>query len=448
MSNDLLNTTIANTFATPAKLNIDTDKNRIIANSLAGRLPTDTPQSYVSNTKTATIDAIQKKEITEKYNILQDYIWTLSENKNIVAQHIPKLIATEYNIETSPIIQNLKAAYSLSKELIKANVSISGLGNVAAPEWAKTYLDRAASSELVKKGVGAADEIIKKIGTATKANAPDGHAWQSFKLKELYQHLYSVSKTGNQFIFPYMDDEFLNLSNNFTEGNEYLQFDGLIFNLDTKDAVSNLKKFSSLPALLSPGAFIQAPQFYNFDTDEPTVTINFPLYNIVDSYETQKNINFVKLFGLNNMAHRKDLLAVDPSRIYDIYIPGKANFPLCFVSDYKVDHLGTKKLYGNDIYPEAYNVSITFKSLIKYDVNMFTEAMNMAGKYVPPPGRSLAKSEIKSEFKEAIKEGDFTPRETWRENMTPTNAPISKKPFSPAKDTSSIEDVATYLRRP
>lgn len=387
MGNDLLSVKNKNPFENSSTLAIDADKNRIIANSLASRLPTDTPHSYVSNTNTVTTDAIQKKEITEKYNILQDYIWTLSENKNIVAQHIPKLIATEYNIETSPIIQNLKAAYSLSKELIKSNASILGLGNVAAPEWAKTYLDGAPSSDLVEKGVSAAAEIINKIGTATKANAPDGHAWQSFKLKELYQHLYSVSKTGNQFIFPYMDDEFLNLSNNFTEGNEYLQFDGLIFNLDTKDAVSNLKKFSSLPALLSPGAFIQAPQFYNFDTEEPSVTINFPLYNIVDSYETQKNMNFVKLFGLNNMAHRKDLIAVDPSRIYDIIIPGKVNLPLCFVSDYKVDHLGTKKLYGNDIYPEAYNVSITFKSLIKYDANMFTEAMNMAGKYMPPPGR-------------------------------------------------------------
>ena len=163
MATDLLTAKLENSFANPTTLTIDADKKRIISNSLAGRLPTDTPHSYVSNTNTVTTDAIQKKEITEKYNILQDYIWTLSENKNIVAQHIPKLIATEYNIETSPIIQNLKAAYSLSKELIKSNASILGLGNVAAPEWAKTYLDRASTSELVKKGVSDASEIINKI---------------------------------------------------------------------------------------------------------------------------------------------------------------------------------------------------------------------------------------------------------------------------------------------
>ena len=104
-----------------------------------------------------------------------------------------------------------------------------------------------------------------------------------------------LSRTGNKFIFPYMDDEFLNLTNNFTEGNEYLQFEAGLFTLDTKDAVSKLKKFSSLPAFLSPGAYIQSPQFYNFDTTEPSVTISFPLYNIINAYETKKNMNFVIL---------------------------------------------------------------------------------------------------------------------------------------------------------
>jgi hypothetical protein len=70
----------------------------------------------------------------------------------------------------------------------------------------------------------------------------------------------------------------------------------------------------------------------------------------------------------------------------------------------------------------------------------------MANTYVPPPGRSLPKSEIKSEFKEAKKEGDFNSREIYKEKMINTNAPIPKKQFSRVADNSTIEDVANYLR--
>jgi len=391
---DIPNTPLKNSFEGQVSLSLQkTDSARIQANVLAGRLPEQNYGDLINTAKPVTIDSKMKDPSYENFDILKDYIWTLSENKNIITQQIPKLIATEYNIETSPIVQNLKAAFAVSREAFSQNANIAesaaaamGVANVLSPEWASTYADKIANNDTLKSIGKYSESVLNKIATATKA-MPNGHVWHNSKLKELYNHLYTVSRTGNKFVFPYMDDEFLNLTNNFTEGNEYLQFDAGLFTLDTKDAVSKLKKFSSLPALLSPGAYIQSPQFYNFDTTEPSVTISFPLYNIIDGYETKKNMNFVKLFGLNNMPYRKNLIAVDPTRIYDIYIPGKANFPLCYVSNYTVDHLGTKKLMGEEIYPEAYNVKITFTSLIKYDVNMFLETMNMAGKYMPPPGR-------------------------------------------------------------
>jgi hypothetical protein len=373
---------------------------RIQANVLASRQPDQNYGDFINTDKPATVNSKTNDPSYENFDILKDYIWTLSENKNIITQYIPKLIATEYNIETSPIVQNLKAAFAVSKEAFSQNADIAksaanamGVTNVLSPEWASTYADKIANSGPLQSVKNFSKSILDKIAIATKA-MPNDHVWHNSKLKELYNHLYTVSRTGNKFIFPYMEDEFLNLTNNFTEGNEYLQFDAGLFTLDTKEAVSKLKKFSSLPALLSPGAYIQSPQFYNFDTTEPSVTINFPLYNIIDGYETKKNMNFVKLFGLNNMPYRKNLIAVDPTRIYDILIPGKANFPLCYVSSYTVDHLGTKRLMDEEIYPEAYNVKITFTSLIKYDVNMFLETMHMKGKYTPPPGKKSEKVEI------------------------------------------------------
>jgi hypothetical protein len=386
----------------------DQNQERIKAEAANSRSEGNSSNTQINTKKTPTVDAIQKKSIKEEFNILKDYIWTLSENKNNIINNIPKLIATEYSIETSPLVQNLKSSYAITAQLFSENKKIlgsaieslvpnaKGLVDTISPEWVSTFLEGKTSSELVNKVAGSTKDIFQKIGDATNANAPDDHSWQSAKLQELYKNLYTLKSSGKKFIFPYMDDEFLSLSNNFSEGNEYLQFEGGLFSLDTSNTRGNLKKFSNLPALLVPGAYIQSPQFYDFSSSGcPVITINFPLYNNVDSYETSKNMKFVKLFGLNNMPYRQNLLAVDPTKIYDILIPGKANFPLCYVSNYVVDHIGTKSLFRNEIYPEAYNVQITFTSLIKYDANMFIDAMNMKGIYTPPPGRKQSeKSEI------------------------------------------------------
>jgi hypothetical protein len=385
----------------------DQNIERIKSESINSRSPGNAAIAQINTKKRPTIEAVTKQQIIEEFNILKNYIWTLSENKNIIINNIPKLIATEYNIETSPLVQNLKSSFAISSYLFSENKKIlgsaiesvipnaKGLTDVASPEWVSTFLEGKTSSDIVNKVVNSTKNIFDKIGAATKASAPDDHKWQSEKLRELYKNLYTLKSTGKKFIFPYMDDEFLSINNNFSEGNEYLQFEGGLFSLDMNNTRGNLKKFSNLPALLSPGAYIQAPQFYDFSSSgSPVITIKFPLYNNIDSYETAKNMKFVKLFGLNNMPYRQNLLAVDPTKIYDIIIPGKANFPLCYVSNYIVDHIGTKSLFGDDIYPEAYSVQITFTSLIKYDVNMFLETMNMKGKYTPPPGRKSETVEI------------------------------------------------------
>ena len=390
---------------------------RVNEEARASRSANSPTSKQVNNTQTPNADNFQKSSVSEDYNILKDYIWNLSENKTIIIDHVPKLIATEYNIETSPLIQNLKSSLTIGVEGVNQSASIlrsasntvvpgmlDSFKSISAPEWAKTYAENASNSDVMKNAKDYFSNIKQKLSEATKESMPSEMQWNSLKLKELYDHLYTLSRTGKKFIFPYLDDEFLSLSNRFDEGNEYLQFDAGLFQIDTSNAKSNLKKFSQLPSLLSPGAYIQMPQFYNFDSvGEPSVTISFPLYNTKNSYETQKNLKFVKLFGLNNMPYRKDLIAVDPTRIYDIVIPGKVNLPFCYVSDYTVNHLGTKSLYGEEIYPEAYSVKITFTSLIKFDANMYIDAMNMARVYVPPPGRSLAKSEIKEKKESSAK---------------------------------------------
>jgi hypothetical protein len=417
----------------------------ILTAAVAARSAEPPTSTQVNTKKTPTKDSILRNNPLEDYNILKDYIWTLSENKNIIIDYVPKLIATEYNIETSPLVQNLKASLTIGLEGLSQSKTI--LNDATGFQWAKTFTDGAANNESIQKAQGYVADIGKKMSQMTKASLNSEMNWNNTKLKELYDHLYTLSKTGKKFVFPYLDDEFLSLKNTFSEGNEYLQFDLGLFQVDTSKSRETLKKFSNLPALLTPGAFIQMPQFYNFDSvGEPSVTISFPLYNTKNTYETQKNLKFVKLFGLNNMPYRKNLIAVDPTRIYDIVIPGKANFPFCYVSDYSVRHVGTKSLHGEEIYPEAYEVRITFTSLIKFDANMYIESMHMANTYVPPPGRSLPKSEIKSEFKEAKKEGDFNSREIYKEKMINTNAPIPKKQFSRVADNSTIEDVANYLR--
>jgi len=391
------------------------EKERIINASNEARSSSSSSNTQINTKKEPTRESTTKSQPQEDFNILKDYIWTLSENKNIIVDYVPKLIATEYNIETSPLVQNLRSSLTIGMEGAKQSLSMLksaanailpnalNINQAVNPEWAKTFTDGNSKSETLNATKDYFGNLKQKLGQATNAFMSSEMNWNNSKLKELYDHLYILSRTGKKFIFPYLDDEFLTLTNTFSEGNEYLQFSTGLFNVDTSNAKSTLKKFSDLPALVTPGAFIQMPQFYNFENvGEPSVTISFPLYNTQNTYETQKNLKFVKLFGLNNMPYRKDLIAVDPTRIYDIVIPGKANFPFCYVSDYSVRHIGTKSLHGEEIYPEAYEVRITFTSLIKFDANMYIESMHMANTYVPPPGRNLPQpQEVKKEISQA-----------------------------------------------
>ena len=73
---------------------------RVKEEALASRSANSPTSKQVNNTQTPNADNFQKSSVSEDYNILKDYIWNLSENKTIIIDHVPKLIATEYNIET------------------------------------------------------------------------------------------------------------------------------------------------------------------------------------------------------------------------------------------------------------------------------------------------------------------------------------------------------------
>jgi hypothetical protein len=318
----------------------------------------------------------------DEFNILEYYHWTLSQNKSNITPFIPKLIATEYDIVTTPVVQNLK--YTLSVLAGTAGTTSDAVNKFLGddPKW-KNVFDTQTVNDL--------KDNIEKFGNKARDFANDlarnneMDFENNMELREKYKHLYTVKRTGKRFIFPYLEENFLSLANDFSETNEYLTFGSF----NTSDMSKTLlKSLTQLPSLLSPGAYIQAPKFYDFGkVGEPSVTIHFPLYNTINSYHTERNIKFVKIFGLNNMPYRRSMLQVDPSRIYSVKIPGKAFFPFCYVSSYDVKHVGNKSLFINDIYPEAYNISITFTSLIKYDVNMFKDEMKMNADYDTPTRR-------------------------------------------------------------
>jgi hypothetical protein len=399
--NSILNVKMQNSFDGDRKLSLASDSRSRQSESFL----------QLNNLNNTNIKSITKLVSNfDEYNILEYYFWTISENKNNITPFIPRLIATEYDIITSPMIQNLKFAIAA----IGDNAVVQFADSTIKDKWANIY-DQGADA--IKKGIQDASEKAKKYESMKSLFQESEMDFEGdFNLKQKYNHLYTVKRTGKRFIFPYMDDTFLSLANKFSDTNDYLKFDFGVGAIDAGEAAKNaLKAISQLPALMMPGAYIQTPQYYDFNAvGEPSVSINFPLYNTVNSYQTERNMKFVKIFGLNNMPHRKSLLAVDPSRIYSVKIPGKVFMPYCYVSGYDVKHIGNKSYYNNDIFPEAYSVSITFTSLLKFDANMFKGQMNMNNYYMPPPSTTSTTIETdtpekkwygtEAEFKTAMKE--------------------------------------------
>ena len=211
---------------------------------------------------------------------------------------------------------------------------------------------------------------------------------------DIYSKLYESEPTGFNYVFPYLLGDGSNIR---TINNQWSQvgsgitemvngMSGTSKNDEKNPFFANLVSagINFAAGSVSPGwGMEELFQFQN--TARQSLPISFPLYNTGDIEDIYSNLSFINLFSYQNLKNRTSMMTYLPPKIYvvDAKALGGIYMPVAYVSDFKVDSIGTTrrmselKKYGisNALIPEAYKVSITFTELLPQSANIFLGAL-------------------------------------------------------------------------
>ena len=308
-------------------------------------------------------------------NIINDYDWTYSENKKryeeLNQEGIPRIELMEMRIKASTMLSKLRSLISSGGDITSAFTgSTKDIVNAVA-----TAIDLPGAGEVINNAVGKAGgllekvarEIEKLVGKYGTGYIPNGNPQSEF-LKP-YSQLYLTEPTNIKYTLPYFDNEFLSVSNDFSD---YASKTGIS---DNPTVIENLIKNStnlidnvagsalSLAQVAQPGVYVERPKFYNFDSLAESITIKFPLLNTLNVGAYKRNLEFINRLVLMNKPHRINKVLVDPPAIYSINQTGVAYYPYAYISRLSVTHVGTKRIIGSDVVPDAFLITITLQPL-------------------------------------------------------------------------------------
>jgi hypothetical protein len=223
-------------------------------------------------------------------------------------------------------------------------------------------------------------EIIDKINTGVREFAginnkdfPDS-TWM-----RPYKDLYAITPTGFKYLLPYLNDEaFAKVSNAWTD---------LSFPLSDRinsvtSAVTNIAKISA------PGQYVEKPKMFDPATASvPSFTFNFPLFNTQTYEQACLNYQLLWLLVFQNTPQRVTKSLLEMPKMYSVNVPGVCYMQYSYVESLDIKFIGNRRhvditmpvnsvgLPTNipAIMPDAYDVSITFKSLNINNSNMLLE---------------------------------------------------------------------------
>jgi hypothetical protein len=338
------------------------------------------PESQMSMTP-------QEKVVNSTIDVIRDYDWTFSKNKISRADEIPYIEIKEFKLAGNSYITSLMTSALLFPDVIESDFNAVGksfydtIANFKDNTFAKFISDN--KQNLMGKIADNAKSLGSKMADQVKGLDRSSSQWNNDDLEKNYSYLYIRKPTGKTFRFPHFDNNFVNISNDFSD----------TYQADTmyQEALGNLSKtvemaanMMNLASITEPGMYIQRPQFYKFGDSSYTTTVDFYLFNTLNENSYLKNLELITKLVIQNTPHRFNRILVDPPCIYELTIPGRGFYPYSYISALQVQHEGTKRILTNSkgkraIIPDAFKVHIEFKSLTTEVNNFFIPEMGTSG---------------------------------------------------------------------
>lgn len=301
-------------------------------------------------------------------DVRKDFSWTVSP-KHQVLDKVPACYLIERELQQNSLISSaLYYINAITTTGIDAiNSSLENVADRLTSILAKISPDASVSAE------SATAKLSKFKANITRlASTANDRSLLSDLLKS-YVGIYFTQPTSFKYVLPYLDNSFIKQGNRFEAAQQNPGFgaglvtDTLMPFVDTAAATGNL---------FTPGTYIEKPKYFQYPGEGETFTLSFPLLNTFTSKNYLpyvQNYELLWILSYQNKPYRTSFSRILPPKLYSVYVPGVRFVPYAYISDMTVDFVGTKRLLditlpnGKSVkppIPEAYQVSLTFTSLL------------------------------------------------------------------------------------
>tara|TARA_R110001592_G_scaffold359309_1_gene665497 strand:- start:4889 stop:6043 length:1155 start_codon:yes stop_codon:yes gene_type:complete len=316
----------------------------------------------------------QSTQVKDPINVAKDFPWTTSPKSS--RDDVPKLQMIEQRIVLNSTVTNM--IYST----LAAADNISALGNTATGLVDRFFPVNEADtdSETADGAITTAEEESNKskLREAFEA-AMAGGFFKTFDSEVLrpYDGLYATEYTGFNYYFPYLEDAYREVTNQFGEDSGNVL--SPIANL-----ASDAAALTNVLNIVKPGTYIEKSKQFTMGDSGRSLSFTIPLLNTGSFDDVRRNWQLI--FGLvyQNRPGRVSKSIIDQPVIYEIHLPGVAYMPYAYISSLSVKFLGNRREMEFDVpimgegtgggtsnnignirtaIPDAYELSITVTGL-------------------------------------------------------------------------------------
>jgi hypothetical protein len=327
------------------------------------------------------------RAITSYLDVVKDFYWTYSKPES--REEVPSIFLRERRLKVNALVSQLK--YSLGFAAAEANAAVQ----VAA----KTAIDLGFNpnfangvQNLATQGINAANTVGQEVSKLIQQDNNTTMA-QSTWLQP-YRGLYITEPTEWEFLFPYFEDKLEAQSNQFSSEGVTNALGGILqtaANIPTE--IAEIAGSIRNPTQIT---YIERAKFFNYPTDGDEISFSFPLINTgaVSYNDVINNWQLIFLLLYNNKPGRLSPTQIEQPVIYEVEIPGTKFYPFCYMSSIDIKFQGSRRELPltlpyneqqpgfnssgtavtvdnqsafktiNAIIPDAYQVTITLKSML------------------------------------------------------------------------------------
>lgn len=357
-------------------------------------------------------------------DVINNFDWTTTPSRAGSGQDfkVPAVRVQEFEMDRLSVLKSIRYQIETFANAVEDNAAAFNnvIANVQKLQQETQAADKTSTGNILGNAFG--DTIINAIGTIAKTTSnivpvnaqqiisSTSNFFQGFasafgvddsrgensssQWLRMLNGLYTLNSTKFEYIFPYLEDRAMDASPRFAS------FDAVLKSNISKgvaSAVMGLTQgpLAAVPELSQPGVYVEQPQLMDIsNANSSDITVTFPLLNTLSFENAVKNYQLLWLLAYQNKPYRESKTVVSPAKVYRVFVPGIKYMHFAHISNLSVDFMGVRRTVRipmptiagtpeqvNVIMPDAYRVSITFKSLTTDMGNFMIEQLKRGAQF-------------------------------------------------------------------